>query len=836
VKRASERWARIGALFHEWVDAADAEREAAIDRLAGEAPELAEELRRLFEADRRAAASRTNVPERDAETAAPVERCGAYRLVAELARGGMGVVYLAERADGAFDRRVAVKRVRPDLAAPELAARFAAERRILASLDHPGIARLLDAGTDEGGAFYLVLELVEGERLDRWCVARGLDERLRIFLAVCDAVEHAHRSLVLHRDLKPANILVTAESGPKLLDFGIARLLETSEAGGESTRFGARPLTPDYASPEQLRGEPLTTASDLFSLGVLLFEVVTGERPFQLPVGLSPEERARRMTTAASPRPSAVLRHAPSGPIAAGEVAGDLDAIVAKLLAGEPAARYRSAGELAADLRCHLEGRPVEARLPSAIERGVKFARRHRAAAVASFAALLALAAATAISIRQAAIARSERDRAERRFADVRELARSLLFEIHEAVRDLDGATRARELIVARALDYFGRLAREAAQDPTLQRELATGYEQIAEIQGASGQGASLGRIDDAVASMRAAIALRERLARAADSSREDRAALFRARDRLASIEISAGRYGEGRREAERAFALAEELLAERPDAEDSLDFVAAAGQRLGVVPGVGMPESSKLLSRAVELRRRLLAARPDLVERREKLAEALRLAATALGDLGPGRALDLLGEAVDLREAVLRERPASLAARTELIKALLAFGAVLARSRPDAAMPPLERASALAASAAEADRANLNLLGLRMGLEGEVATTHRLARRLDDALRHQELHVALLEEFVRSAEGYEADDYVAGSYLDLGEIRWELAAGAVGRDRIRHLRAAREAFARTAAVGRGRRDGVESTPLMAAALASAEQRLAAIARELPGD
>jgi serine/threonine-protein kinase len=292
---------------------------------------------------------------------------GAYRLVREIGRGGMGTVYLAERSDGEFVQHVAVKVLRPGLEGPESERRFRQERQILARLDHPGIARLLDGGTTAEGTPYFVMELVAGEPCTEYCDERqlGVDDRLRLFLEVTPAVQYAHRQLVVHRDLKPSNILVTREGRVKLLDFGIARLLEDDPADTGLTSAGRQVLTLSHASPEQVRGEPVTTASDVYSLGVLLYELLTGRSPYG-PAGASRTTLER-----------AVLETEPAPPSAGRELSRDLDAIVLTALHKAPAERYPSVEAFAQDVRSHLEGRPVTARRGTVRYRTSRFVRRH---------------------------------------------------------------------------------------------------------------------------------------------------------------------------------------------------------------------------------------------------------------------------------------------------------------------------------------------------------------------------------------------------------------------------------------------------------------------------
>jgi eukaryotic-like serine/threonine-protein kinase len=355
-------------------------------------------------------------------------RIGPYRLERELGRGGMGTVYLAVR-DDELRRRVALKVLRRGLDTDDVLRRFRTERQILADLDHPSIARLYDGGTTADGRPYFVLELVEGEALDAWCDRRRLTvpQRLRLFLQVCSAVAHAHGRLVVHRDLKPGNVLVTGEGEVKLLDFGIAKLLEPEGGEGITTLGSFQPLTPGYASPEQLRGEPVSTASDVYSLGVLLYELLAGRRP-ERPAGREPEPpsaaaaRVEERTDGRGRRdlllPEEVARaRGATARELRRRLRGDLDAVVLAALREDPARRYGSVEQLAEDVRRHLEARPVRARRDTFGYRAAKFLRRNRLPAAAALAFTLLLVAFAASTARQSARTERERDKAEQALA-----------------------------------------------------------------------------------------------------------------------------------------------------------------------------------------------------------------------------------------------------------------------------------------------------------------------------------------------------------------------------------------------------------------------------------
>ncbi len=494
------RFARLKEEFQALLGADGARREEALGRLASEDAALAAELAAWLSAEEADAGAWLERPallglETEEEvlgTSAIPERVGPWRLMGEIGRGGMGSVFLGRRDDGAFEQTVAVKLVRAELASDLLRRRFLAERRILAGLVHPHIAHLIDGGATPDGVPYLVLEHVAGEPIDRYCERQALsvEARLRLFLVVCGAVDFAHRKLVLHRDIKPGNVLVDETGTPKLLDFGIAKLLEASpaeEAGEDWTALGGiRPLTPEWASPEQLRGDPLTTASDVYSLGVLLHVLLSGRRPDPL--------RGKIEDCGVDRVDRRALR-------------GDLRQIVARALAPEIDRRYGTVGELAADLERYLTGRPVSAHPPSLGYRLGKLIRRHRAAFAGAAVATVGLLVGTAVSLRQAHLAEIQRQRAERRFADVRRIANVALFDIHGALENVPGAMPARRLLVDTALRYLDDLAAETRDEPALLDELSVAYERVAEIQGMPGW-SSEGRTGDALASFRRALSL----------------------------------------------------------------------------------------------------------------------------------------------------------------------------------------------------------------------------------------------------------------------------------------------------------------------------------------
>ncbi len=429
---------------------------------------------------------------------------GNYRILSELGTGGMGTVFKAERIDGEFDQTVALKLIKKGFDSGEMLRRFITERQILASLEHPNIARLVDGGTTEDGRPYLVMEYVEGIPIDRYCSTHSLslESRLDLFRKVCFAVSFAHQKLVIHRDLKPQNILIDDHGHVKLLDFGIAKLLNSeNEIDGQTQTFA---LTPEYASPEQIRGEPLSTATDIYSLGVILHELLTGSRPIHFD-GKNIGEIVGAASTSEPIRPSAASsNHEGFSP---NLFKGDLDNIVLKALRKDPGQRYASVEQFSEDVRRYLKGLPVIARHFTLTYRAQKFARRNPmvvGAVSLAFVILIGGIIATAYQARKANI---ERERAEARFNDIRNLTSTFMFEVNEAITK--SPIKARELLVQRAIEYLDKLSSESAGNIELKGDLASAFERIGDIQSEIFRPFS-GKTSEALLSHQKALALRE--------------------------------------------------------------------------------------------------------------------------------------------------------------------------------------------------------------------------------------------------------------------------------------------------------------------------------------
>ena len=425
-------------------------------------------------------------------------RVGPYQLVEQIGEGGMGEVYRAERVEGGFAQQVAVKVTRTILGRIDLARRFWLERQILASLAHPNIVSIVDGGATADGQAYFVMEYVAGKPITHYCRDRKLPlpQRLELIRTVCGAVQYAHQRGIVHRDLKPANILVQDDGVPKVLDFGVAKLLHAApEEGATRTSLLPGPLTPNYASPEQLRGVAATTASDVYALGVLLYELVTGVRPYHTD-GQPLDRVVEIVLHEEPPRPSATA--STDLPYPATLFRGDIDAIVAKAMHKDSGERYDSAGQLAADLTRALNREPVLARPASAAYVLRRMAVRHKTAFAIAFIALIAVVAASAAALLQQQVARREQARAELLFRDGRQLANALIFKVHDAVAKLPGSTAIRKTIIQDAVEYLERLEAQSGGDPAIRLELAAAFSQIAGILG-DPQKANLGDQEGAV-------------------------------------------------------------------------------------------------------------------------------------------------------------------------------------------------------------------------------------------------------------------------------------------------------------------------------------------------
>jgi tetratricopeptide (TPR) repeat protein len=539
---------------------------------------------------------------------------GPYRVVRQLGEGGMGTVLLAIREHAEFAQRVAIKLVR---GGEILMQRFRQERQILAGLEHPNIARLIDGGTTADGLPYLVMEYVEGTPIDEYCRTCSTPDKLRLFLQLCDAVQYAHRSLIIHRDIKPANVLVTADGTPKLLDFGIAKLASQTEE--TSTRV----MTPDYASPEQLLGRAITTSADVFSLGVLLFELLTGRKPFD----------ASRTPLTEAPR---------------GSLRGDLKAIVGAALEIDPARRYATVDKLADDIRRYLSGHPIAARRATFRYRAMKFVRRNLLAVAAAIAIVIVTAIAFAATLHQKRIA-------ERRFDEVRSLARAVVFELHDAIEPLPGSTAARELLVRRALVYLDNLAAESRNNTQLEMELAGAYMKVGDVQGLPYR-ANLGDTAGALASYGKALRIAQQVASREPDDAAARTLLADAHDRAGMVEQRLLRWAIAMEHHETARAIREALpRTARRDLALAETWTAIGDCRYVGEPYEPKPRMRGTAQQAYESALATLMKMPPAPELRREVLRELGRAHQRLGGFFSGTQVRDLPRAIRHHEAALR-------------------------------------------------------------------------------------------------------------------------------------------------------------------------------------
>lgn len=539
------RWHRVEEIFHAALAIPPPRRDEFIDSSCAGDLAMAGMVREMIEADQQSA----SLGELDAavQHAAKIaihgvkseipKRLGPYEIQREIGSGGMGTVYLATRADDQYRKQAAVKLIHRGMTFPGGIERFLQERQILANLDHPYIARMIDGGAAPDGRPYLILDYVEGQTIDAHCASHKLNvaDRCRLFLKVCDAVAYAHQNLIVHRDMKPANILVTAEGTPKLLDFGIAKLLGASP-GEQMTRTALGMMTPEYASPEQVRGLPVTTAVDVYALGAILFELLAG-RPAHSFTSYSATELVRVIC---EQEVESVSR------VASERIPTDLDKIVHKAMAKDPRDRYQSAEQLAEDIRRHLDRLPVLARGNSATYRARKFLQRNWVPVAAVVATIVSLLGGVMVARNQAIEAQrmrliaeterrnaeqsmrtateqrgvaqqnareanAQRERADQRYQQARTLIHRFLFDIDKAIQDLPGTSEARRVVAKTALEYLDGMTRDSLSDRNILHELAVAYERVGDLQGSPVR-PSLNDFAGALTSYRKALRIRENL------------------------------------------------------------------------------------------------------------------------------------------------------------------------------------------------------------------------------------------------------------------------------------------------------------------------------------
>ena len=789
-----EDWGRVKEIFAEAVELDPDRRRALLDRECAQDDRLRFQVESLLASDAQAhsfiEAPAFALPSdrltEEAEEFAD-RQLGAYRTIREIGRGGLGTVYLAARADDQYQKQVAIKLVRRGLDTEDVLQRFRGERQILAQLEHPNIARLIDAGSAEEGLPYFVMEYVEGQPISGYCAAQQLStkERLELFRLVCGAVTYAHQHLVIHRDIKPSNILVTKEGVPKLLDFGIAKVLHAEDPLAAQTMTGLRVMTPEYASPEQVRGLPITTSTDIYSLGVLLYELLTEQKPYRL-TSRAPEEIARAITDQIPEQPStALLHHSQSTSHDSRSLRGDLDNIVLMALRKEPQRRYGSVEQFSEDIRRHMAGLPVIAHKDTVGYRAGKFVRRHKVGMLATALVVATLLAGIVATTR-------EKRRAERRFNDVRQLSNALLTEIAPKIERLPGSTEARQSVLTQSLKYLDRLGREAANDPTLQRELAAAYEKVGELQG-NPTNPNLIALKDALISYEKAHAIRQQLLKNDPRDFEQRRLLADNYRALGDIRWQANEPAESLKSSEAALAIYEQLLVEKPDSMD----LRLAWIRAHHDIGKAHSTNEKFADSITYFRRAIQAAEelkfPERLEVSLWLGNCRRQLGNSLvweGKQEEGEAEMKQGLAI--HEQLAAANPDNVAVRASLHQTYMMTSSLYEEVNDSLASEYGYKALRLISEDVAKDPANVRS-------RQQLAKTHsRLGVTLDnegksaEATQHLEKAVGLLEELARGeTKNRRFTHDLATAFIRLGDSRHrqgEFAAALAALDRAAEI------------------------------------------------
>jgi len=782
-----------------------------LDALAAREPAVAAEVRRLLQAHRDAGSflepvSWEMVPEARCSPEAPGRTIGGFQIERELGRGGMGTVYLGTRQGEGFTQRAAIKVVRDTGLDPRAVDRFLAERRILADLNHPAIAHFIDGGTTEAGQPFLAMEYVDGVPIVAYCDAHTLSvrERVQLFLRVCQGVQTAHQRLVIHRDIKPSNILVTADGAPKLLDFGIAKPL----GPGASVTVTTALLTPLYASPEQASGHIVTTTSDIYSLGVLLFELLTGSLPYRTASRDSDPLTvldAIRHEPAERPSVAAARQGRPS-------VDSDLDAVVSKTLRKEEALRYGSVDQLSRDLSRWLDGHPVEARSGSRAYLARKFVTRYRVPLAAAAVATVSLVTATVVSVRQARVARQQQARAEQRFTDLRRLANAMAFEVNDALAS--GSTAARAVLVQRASEQLDLLAADAPNDPVLAEEVATAYERLATVLG-QGVTANVGRADAARTYQRKAVASR----RGAFARTAALDAGLRLVESLVTSASFENEMATSIQPVEEAIRIATDLRARYPhEAEVTRRLLDAEAELAMQYRSAG--DHERALSLLLALAPRLAVARTEFPgdERVERIsADALQRLGFLLGERKRfSEAIDHLQTAFDLDRKAFERAPQDPGRRRSFSVAHTQLGTVLMQAgQATAARGHFEEALVMRQAALAADPSNE--LAVR-----DVAAAHWYVGQLE---LHERRYEAAVEAHARALATMHTAPTIRPDGFSV-DVPLGLAASLQGVGRQREaVEAYREALARA----RAYRAKDATVPAARQRFAEAGSRLAAM-------
>jgi non-specific serine/threonine protein kinase/serine/threonine-protein kinase len=689
-------WERVKELFSAALERDAADRAAFLDEACAADTELRAEIDSLLAAHDTTGDFIEKPAVRHALDLTPQEetpnwigrRVGDYRIVEEVGRGGMSEVYKGVRDDDEYRKDVAIKVLRRGYDTRSLLKRFKAEIQILATLDHPNIARLLDAGSTDEGLPYLVMDYIPGRTIDDYCSVHKLDlrQRLELFRELCGAVQYVHQHLMVHGDLKCSNILVSENGTVKLLDFGIARLLNPTPGLNipDHKVTGFLALTPEFASPEQVRGGPITTASDVYSLGVVLYRLISGVLPYRLRGDFS-YELAKQILEKEAAAPSVAAKEHENAETAgfARQLRGDLDNIVLMALEKDPAKRYPSVERFVEDIRRHLEGFPVTARSAGYLYQLGKFAGRHKAGITVVALLIATLMGGIVATSWQARIAYAQRERAERHFREVRKLANVFMFDFHTAIADLPGSTPARELLVKNSLEYLETLSAETGNEPTLQRELAAAYEKMADVQGGF-RSANLGDATGAISSYRKALDIRKTLSAANPQDKDLKRDLLRNHGKLSESLMGEGEMKSALDNSRALLKIAQELAA-APDATvaDRRNLATALGSL-----GFQLTRANQVGDGVIFLRQ-AVALYESLLEMDHNDAETRRILGVTYGRVGESLlqytedaagALEMHSRALQIGQQLARADPRSPRLRKLMAYSELGMGTALSR------------------------------------------------------------------------------------------------------------------------------------------------------------
>ena len=866
-----EEWRKVEELLNAALELEPVERRKFLDDLGAESLDLRREVESLLLCEEKVggflstpalAFSADFFDGDNAPDARLGQTIGQYRILREIGSGGMGAVFRAERADGAFKQDVALKVIRHSFPDSELTRRFSQERQILASLNHTNIARLLDGGVSASHEPFLVMEYVDGVRIDDYCDGRGLStsERLHLFLEVCRGVSYAHQHLVVHRDLKPSNILVVEDEQdkptPKLLDFGIAKLLDPEQAG-EHTQTEMRAFTPDYASPEQISGGQITTASDVYSLGILLHDLLNGGRSSivarKAPGGWLSETPSQKTIATNLPTDQADENKGAKTNLRKFARA-ELENIIAMARREDPARRYSSAAQLAEDVQRYLDGMPVRAQKDSFTYRAGKFVRRNKVGVGAAAIILLTLVGGIIATVwqarratRQARIAAEQRDRAERRFNDVRQLSNALLSEIAPKIERLQGSIEARQSLVNQSLKYLDSLALESSGDLELQGELASAYEKVGELQGGLGK-PNLSDFSGALSSLEKARTIRQHLLQRNPQDAENQKRLAANLSASSYIRWWTSDVSGSIKESEQALELYSKLIAAEPrstelrmaaaDARINLaqtyyfnDQVAETypplrsalselealrqtdannkeiGRLLGkgyALLGVNMfwdnkpAEGEAEINKALTLSEALAAQNPNDNVVRQGLWHVYTQSSQFYQDSNPARAFEILAKALKLAEEAVKSDPVNTQARQNLAKTYSMLGLITNRLKKlDESAAYLEKSLAVFSELEQAEPRNLTYkddIGRNLMNLGQTKyQQHDYA----GALATYERAVAVFKYQASDQENLFPLRRLATVHAYIADVHRDLAKVVAGEESRKHQQTAKENYQR---------------------------------------